>query len=37
LSELKWYELIDKEGCMIVYELRAMAAFAWWIKCVSFK
>ena len=37
VKDLEWYHVIEREGCRLVYELRAMAAFAWWIKCVSFK
>jgi hypothetical protein len=34
-SDMKWYDLLDIAGCALVYDVRAVGAFAWWLNCVS--
>jgi len=30
-----WYDLLDIAACALVYDVRAIGAFAWWLNCVS--
>ncbi len=32
---LSWYEVIDMGGCALVFDLRAVAAMAWYLRCVG--
>jgi len=34
-GDLEWYDLLDLAGCALVYDVRAVGAFAWWLNCVS--
>jgi hypothetical protein len=36
LRSKKWYDLLGQDLCEVVYDLRAMAAFSWWVRCVTF-
>ena len=36
-SQLSWYELLDLFGCALIYDLRAIGAFSWWVGCVSLR
>jgi len=36
LSALKWYDFFGDDACWLVFEMRALGAFAWWVKCVGF-
>jgi hypothetical protein len=35
VADLRWYELLDYTGCATVYDLRAIAAMAWFLRCVG--
>jgi hypothetical protein len=35
LKSKSWYDWFGREGCELIYDLRAIAAAAWLIKCVS--
>ena len=36
LRSKKWYDILGQEACELIYDLRALAAFSWWIRCVTF-
>ena len=31
------YDGVTQLGCVLIYDMRALGAFSWWIGCVSFK
>jgi hypothetical protein len=35
VKDLAWYELLDLTACAAIYDIRAMGAFSWWMRCVS--
>lgn len=35
MANLKWYDFFGKDRCGIIYDLRAIGAFTWWMKCVA--
>ena len=35
IKDLAWYEWIDRDTCLLVYELRAIGAAAWYARCVG--
>ena len=35
LKDLSWYEIFDAMACATVYDVRALGAFAWWLKCIG--
>ena len=35
LRNLRWWEFWGDDACWLVYDMRAIGAFAWWIKCVG--
>ena len=35
LKDLAWYEIFDAMACATVYDVRALGAFAWWLKCIG--
>jgi len=35
VKDLAWYELLDMTACAAIYDVRAMGAFSWWMRCVS--
>jgi hypothetical protein len=35
LSGLSWYEIFDWMSCAVIYDLRAIGAMAWYLKCVG--
>ena len=35
LRDLSWYEIFDAMACATVYDVRALGAFAWWLKCIG--
>jgi hypothetical protein len=37
LKDLAWYEIGDKMACATLYDLRAIGAFSWYMKCVALK
>ncbi|HYN08585.1 MAG TPA: hypothetical protein VES67_14480 [Vicinamibacterales bacterium] len=37
MNQLYWYEILDMIGCALIYDLRAIGAFSWWITCVGFR
>ena len=36
-THLKWYDLFGDKGCAVVYEVRILAAFAWYLNCVAIR
>jgi hypothetical protein len=37
LRSLRWYQVFGDHHCFFIYEMRALGAFAWWVKCVGIK
>jgi hypothetical protein len=35
MEDVEWWEFLGATGCAAVYEMRALGAFSWWLKCVS--
>ena len=35
IKDLAWYEWIDRDTCLLIYELRAVGAAAWYVRCVG--
>ena len=35
LAGLSWYEIFDWMSCAVIYDIRAIGAFAWYLKCVG--
>jgi hypothetical protein len=35
VKDLAWYEFLDLTACATIYDVRAMGAFSWWMRCVS--
>ena len=35
VKDLAWYDLLGLTGCATIYDVRAMGAFSWWMRCVS--
>ncbi len=35
IRDLSWWEVLDNLGCAAVYDMRAIGAFTWWMKCVA--
>ena len=35
LAGVSWWEVFDWMSCAIIYDLRAIGAFAWWLRCVG--
>lgn len=35
IKGLSWWEILDNLGCAAVYDMRAIGAFTWWMKCVA--
>jgi hypothetical protein len=35
VKDLAWYDLLGLTGCAAIYDVRAMGAFSWWMRCVS--
>jgi hypothetical protein len=33
----KWWDLASQAACATIYEMRAIGAFAWWVKCVGLR
>jgi hypothetical protein len=36
MDNVKWYDLLGAPACAIIYDMRALGAFSWWLGCVSF-
>jgi hypothetical protein len=34
-DDLAWYEVLDLAACAAIYDMRALGAFAWWLRCVG--
>jgi hypothetical protein len=34
-KDLAWYAFLDMTACATIYDVRAMGAFSWWMRCVS--
>jgi hypothetical protein len=37
MRQQSWWELWDIFGCALIYDVRAIGAFSWWITCVGFR
>lgn len=35
MADVSWWEFLDAAACAAVYDMRAIGAFSWWLKCVS--
>jgi len=35
IKDLAWYEWIDRDTCLMIYELRVIGAAAWYARCVG--
>ena len=35
MKPLSWWEFLDEAACATVYDMRAIGAFSWWMKCVA--
>jgi hypothetical protein len=35
IKDLAWYEWIDRDTCLMVYELRVIGAAIWYARCVG--
>jgi hypothetical protein len=35
VRDLAWYQFLDLTACATIYDVRAMGAFSWWMRCVS--
>lgn len=35
MKDLSWWEFLDEAACATVYDMRAIGAFSWWMKCVA--
>ena len=35
LKDKSWWEILDNMACAAVYDMRALGAFSWWLKCVA--
>ena len=32
---VQWWDYFGYHRCNLIYEMRAIGAFSWWLKCVS--
>ena len=35
IKDKAWYEILDNLACGAIYDMRAIGAFTWWMKCVA--
>jgi hypothetical protein len=35
VKDLAWYDILGLTGCAAIYDVRALGAFSWWMRCVS--
>jgi hypothetical protein len=35
VKNLKWYDIAGDLACALIYDMRALGAFSWWINCIS--
>jgi hypothetical protein len=35
ISDKAWWEILDNLACGAIYDMRAIGAFTWWMKCVA--
>lgn len=35
MKDLHWWEFLDEAACAAIYDMRAIGAFSWWMKCVA--
>ena len=35
MRDLKWWQFLDEAACAAIYDMRAIGAFSWWMKCVA--
>jgi hypothetical protein len=37
MASEQWWDLAGQAGCALVYDMRAIGAFSWWVTCVGFR
>jgi hypothetical protein len=35
MKDQSWWDILGQMGCATVYDMRAIGAFSWWLKCVA--
>ena len=35
MADQAWWDILGQMGCATVYDMRAIGAFSWWLKCVA--
>jgi hypothetical protein len=35
MNQVRWYDPFGRTACTVVYDMRAIGAFSWWLNCVS--
>jgi hypothetical protein len=35
IKDKAWWEILDNMACGAIYDMRAIGAFTWWLKCVA--
>jgi hypothetical protein len=35
MKGLSWYDFLSELSCATIYDMRAIGAFSWWLKCVA--
>jgi hypothetical protein len=35
MADTAWWDILGQVGCATVYDMRAIGAFSWWLKCVA--
>jgi len=37
IRDVKWYEILEELACGTIYDLRAIGAFSWYLKCTAIR
>ncbi len=35
MNDQSWWDILGQMGCATIYDMRAIGAFSWWLKCVA--
>ena len=35
MKDAPWWNLLAEAGCTLIYDMRALGAFSWWLDCVK--
>ena len=35
MKDLHWWQFLEEAACATIYDMRAIGAFSWWMKCVA--